>query len=781
MAKNATSERQNPNARVLAYIKDPVFGNNRRFVEILGFTQINTTLSNSGQGTATIIFPNFKSSLMRYISDDAIKEFNNLYTGLSNTNDKAKDFMTTLSKKGRSNFFHDIWNDLVINKSEFDPISYDKGNFKDYNRSGGSLSEDTRNVSSVIREGIVYALPFLDLFDPIFVDYKGQDGFWYAGFTGVVSRVGDNCTKTGDQSLTIGCRDLSALLDNVSLVSGWNRFSSQEAASPLREFVYSTEANLQSAKNAAFQNIFGAEKFKSVVDIILEIVRTAQELWTLEKFGDTVGVEAFRFDTSKVYTYNGISSRRGSTQYAGGDFDIDSFQYIDSVENMNPENFIKPYGLETRSYMYDKSSTKSDRGQKKIFVDPLIREFDNIFIHKLLSKGLSLYKDSLKSADEIISDIVAKMFAYKYFDANGNMIIELPKYNAFPNLEKYGGRSTATAIRHRQPPKNDKTPPRNITAFVSGPPIPTLYGFANNNGVRKTSVEELKKLNNYPNNTAVFKPVTRNGRNTYHLIPGAEVIVGKETINSSIDPLKDFKNATVEPKEVINLDSLSDGPDYVWNTVLFHGKNYILTHDDFISFNTSIDEAPLVTITATDAVFPYLEKSSDNLLFSTAAMHGVSVADFDTLAKLGVRRYQTQNIYNVRWPNNVVGARVLSYQSAAVRERVNSQADSGTIQLNHRPELQVGRTFINPLRMKSYMIMGITNSWSQGSIHSTTLNLSYGHPMHKTLEMPWTAIFAEPSAFGFENGIASFNTINPVNSQGEIKSNDILEEASPNV
>jgi len=107
---------------------------------------------------------------------------------------------------------------------------------------------------------------------------------------------------------------------------------------------------------------------------------------------------------------------------------------------------------------------------------------------------------------------------------------------------------------------------------------------------------------------------------------------------------------------------------------------------------------------------------------------------------------------------------------------MNAQADAGSFVLNHRPELQVGRIYINPLRMKSYLIMGIGNSWSPGGQHVTTLNVSYGHPMYKTLEVPWSAMYSEPRAFGFTD-VNEYEKLKAASAEGEIKEDEELKEA----
>ena len=748
-------EREAPKARVLVSIKDPVYGvpKKRRLVEVYGFTSVNSLVSSTAPGTATISFPNFKSALIRYVDQSTIGDTEYYNTGEETTNEEGFKFIQTITKESQSNFFKGLWNDMTLSKGDIELASRSDNKFMEYSRSRGAMATGKdRNVMKAINKGrYLYALPFIDTFDPVFIDYLGQDGFWYAGFTGTVSRVSDSYAKMADQTLTISCKDNATLLDNVSLVSGWNRLSVAESKTNLQNFVYSTETNQQASKEAGYSNIF-ARKYTKVSQIILALVAAAQDMWILDDFGEDIGVKAFFYDIGKVHPYEGISGRRGSIQING-----------DNPIDMNPEMFTQDHPLKKHHYMWDPDRK---RGEKKILMDPLLLDFDNLFIHKMLSNGLALYKDSMKSADEILNEIVARMMAYKYFDANGNIVIEAAKYNALPNLTSYGGRSTATALRHAHPEiKEPDTIITKVTKKVRKGE--TISKFARRAGI---TVTKLKKLNGSLSNRKVFGQLD-NG--LYFLFNGASPVVGEKEQVTVEDPLANIKNMSVLPTEAVTLKD-SD-VDWKWSTLNFHGKNYVMSHDDFISFSTAVDESPLFTVSSMDSVYPFLEQLKDDIQKSRTTLHGVAVADYDMLAKLGVRRYQSQSLYNVSWPSDLVGTRVMSYQAAAILARINAQADSGNIQINHRPDLQVGRTYINPLRMKSYLIMGVANSWSPGGVHNTTLTVSYGHPIHKTLEVPWSAIFTEPEAFGFKNGIVDFNSLKVVTADGERQPNEVYK------
>jgi LysM repeat protein len=769
-------ERETPEAKVYAYIKDPLFGKNntqnRKFVQILGFRNVQTTINMSGKGTANISFSNNKSEKIRFVP------LNNLATtdpnqGAETTNfDCWFEFMHHLTD-GSVAQFTDLWRDVVLSRGDLGLLDYaatltGSSKFIERSRSRGDVADLTQTVKNVYKYALIYTIPFLNVFDPIFVDYKGQDGRWYAGFTGLITRISENYGRTSDQSISIACSDLSCLLDNVSLVSGWNMLAVAESNSNLRNFVYSSEGNLQAQYASAYANIF--QNFEKIEDVILQVIKTAQDMWRFEKdgmgkFTGDVGVRAFKFDVSKAYDYTGISGRRGSIQINNED-----------MKSMDPQTMFG-YTADPDNiafYMTNPNSRSHITGEKKIFIDPLIRNFDQLFIHKLLNRDFALFKDSLKSADAILNEIAAKMFAYKYFDGNGNLVFELAKPNALPNFIKYGGRSAATVLKHiiasedpNDPPTKRAGTPNETYVIKKGD---TLGRVADENGLQNTELVNMNgglDVNNKPKNTIIFST-----KNEAGVLQFSKSAIGKSIVLSTtdrtafggVDSLTALKENTIKPSDTQFIPyTVSDAKTYKlsdddyalyqkYTTLNFHGMNYILNPDDFVSFTSSFDEAALTTVVATDISYSYIDDPSSETKGASQSFHGVAVADYDYLSKLGVRRYQTQVLYNVFWPDANSASRVLSYQSAAVLERVNSMADSGSFTLLQRPELQLGRTYINPLRMKSYIITGITNSWRPGGPHTTTLSVTYGHPLHKTLEVPWLAIFMEPKKF-FAKGI----------------------------
>ena len=352
-------ERHEPQSRIYMYIKDPIYGGmGRKFVEILGFRSVTTNLTMTGTGTATVVFPNFKGCLIRYVADTDIKSVETINKGKETYNSYAKEFISKLCKDNTETYFRNLWNDVVVTRvnSMTTLSSNSVSDFLSKGRTRGDVEDPPYNSADKIKgheiskkDVCVYALPFVNLFDPIFVDYIGQDGFWYAGFTGVVTSVNENYSKTGDQAITIQCSDLNVLLDNSTLVVSWFNLPAQEKS--ITDFVYSLEANANSSEKAGFQNIFSAgDRYKKVANIIEDVIKSAQDLWYFKNDID-IGTKGLYIDPEPK-PYYGISARRGCVSKSG---DLDSIV---------PSQYTQPYGLYKEDYITRPSDGGSFGGRR---------------------------------------------------------------------------------------------------------------------------------------------------------------------------------------------------------------------------------------------------------------------------------------------------------------------------------------------------------------------------------------------------------------------------------
>jgi hypothetical protein len=538
--------RATPKARVFIYMKDKLAGDGsgkRVFVELVGFKSVNTNLSMSGMGTATIAIPDMKSALIRFISKETLDDIA-VGKGKERHNDICKHYFDFIVNDP-SKLFSTMWDDTVITRGD---KSANLGAYvvdmKTWSRSRAELLKkgDIQKQLNV-DNGLIYALPFIDVFDPIFVDYLGQDGFWYAGFSGLITRIGDSYYRTGQQSLSIQCKDYTCLLDNVSIVTAWTRFTKADQFNSVTDFAMSSEANVK-ASVSPFDNIFA--EFPTVNEIIRQVVERAQDMWTLpnianNNFGvhfglDSSGNKIKIFNTMEVKKHEGMSARRCNSTASYGT-SLDDFR---GYHDLTPDDYLSP---------------------KLILLDTALYNMDNEFIHQMLNTNLSLFKDSLQSGDQILNQLVAQMFAYKHQDANGNLIFELAKYNALPNFMDYGGRGSATVLRHKAEEAVKVIENNSTTTFI------------NSKGEKTTVVDQ---------SASSFK--TKKLTMPYCAVRG--------TVSFGIDPTgTKFDNDTNKFFPMDASETGFSGETISWYALKFHGLNYIMSPTDFAGFDTARDES----------------------------------------------------------------------------------------------------------------------------------------------------------------------------------------------
>jgi hypothetical protein len=80
-------------------------------------------------------------------------------------------------------------------------------------------------------------------------------------------------------------------------------------------------------------------------------------------------------------------------------------------------------------------------------------------------------------------------------------------------------------------------------------------------------------------------------------------------------------------------------------------------------------------------------------------------------------------------------------------QRINAFSKAGTITLNQRPDLWLGRNVFLAERQKLAYIMGTQNTWTPKS-HTTTLTLSYVHDPGVLIGNPW--LYATNTDFAYD-------------------------------
>jgi hypothetical protein len=68
---------------------------------------------------------------------------------------------------------------------------------------------------------------------------------------------------------------------------------------------------------------------------------------------------------------------------------------------------------------------------------------------------------------------------------------------------------------------------------------------------------------------------------------------------------------------------------------------------------------------------------------------------------------------------------------------LNSLSETGSVIMNQRPDLQLGRTVYVPERNMMYYISSIQQKYVEGKRHTTTIQLTYGHRPEEPIGNPF--------------------------------------------
>jgi hypothetical protein len=113
------------------------------------------------------------------------------------------------------------------------------------------------------------------------------------------------------------------------------------------------------------------------------------------------------------------------------------------------------------------------------------------------------------------------------------------------------------------------------------------------------------------------------------------------------------------------------------------------------------------------------------------------------IRRFGVRRHNLRAL--------VTGLSATNYLTRYAYQqmiRMNAGIKSGTIGLNQRPDIAIGRTVFMVEAQKLAYVVGTSNSFNRSSRsnHSTTLTLTFVHPPNERIGIPWLLATDTPAA-----------------------------------
>lgn len=160
----------------------------------------------------------------------------------------------------------------------------------------------------------------------------------------------------------------------------------------------------------------------------------------------------------------------------------------------------------------------------------------------------------------------------------------------------------------------------------------------------------------------------------------------------------------------------------------FHGRNYIIGNESLISRRINKSDTNIVTHVLVPPVINNLTTAPELTKYAT----GVAFADPDITRRFGLRLHYAQQLVLGSW--NKLLPQILA---EGIVRKLNSTIETCDVNLNMRPDLQLGRTMYLMERRRLFFITGVRNSLTWGKRHDTSLTGEYGHHPYEPILDPW--------------------------------------------
>ncbi len=374
-------------ARVTVLLTDPSDFSKKELKQLTTFDQISSSLSMDGIGTATISFSNKRLSFFNGIKQPAWAQ-------------EVEGDLKLLKKAAE--LFKMQTNDML---SQI-PIQY-------------------------IEQGKVL-LPLVNPYDLIWIDYRGKDGVWYPGFTGIITGFSDKQRAKSTPSFTIHAKDYRRLMQTTPVVYGLNNIADfGDLETILTGF--QKEAILTT-------NIFHQKEPSTIINMVLNVINKMLNIQPK--------------DLESFWNYRGASDRSGFIGLKDQEKDIRLFSgakvLLGALITPDPlDKLIQDGERSIQAYNYDDDAEfdvwAKRRENNTVAIDYYHNPLGWAFHDKIFKDGPSVYQTILRSqldlfnidqesAYNILNKVAQATFSSIYVDQAGNLRYEYPRYETMPSL-----------------------------------------------------------------------------------------------------------------------------------------------------------------------------------------------------------------------------------------------------------------------------------------------------------------------------------------------------------
>lgn len=600
----------------------------------------------------------------------------------------------------------------------------------------------------------------LGLMQRIAIDAKGQDGQWYAWFTGVVTGIDDGYRVQDVPTIAIRCRDYMRILQLSEIVVRAGPGASELSN---RSFEFRLQSELHGRPLASFCTSLADMTGSQILHFVLDQANRTYcwlpyAMWRL-------GLGGYRYDDdafSKAGKAVPGSIKRNFFWHDEGFWYVPFFSGTDEVGSSNKtQRLIQPtyLGQTTlrkwvdRIHVYDKDSIESttvnsvNPGRPTDTMDSFkVAALDSTLLidanlesglqgdayRFLIESFLGLYQIDRTTSDQVIRKVADATFYDIFFDGNGSLVYQIPKYNNLPG-------------------------DYNVT-FKKRRLVSTVFAL-NRDDLMAQQIPVVTEAQSFeiPETNTV-----RYGKGMQDPGPAEE----GGTSGTHFDFAPDGLNGT----------------NFAWR---FHGYNYILTNVGMRSWTLSSAEEPIVTNVEVPGGFGIIKSLG-------AVADALQLTGRTSMAVESVRSLQARfgnrflRVSQVNLPRDFrgLGANVtpiLDSFAQAVMQQFNGKAVTGTVEMSSRSDLDLGLTVLHLERQHVFYVTGIQHQvrYGRGADATTVLQLSYGHDLAQQIPNPWQVagealtVLKIPSSEFIKSIRVSIKDAN-----GETISDDLIETTS---
>lgn len=538
----------------------------------------------------------------------------------------------------------------------------------------------------------------------IFVDIKGEDDRWYAGFSGIISRIDENFDVQGEPTLVLSCRDMLRIFSISEIVM----------QSPLWRLKIPNWIQISEQNRLSVQSNLMAKK--SVSAIMFEVCKILQDSycypavqarWGATNPGQPASAAAnVEAGSSPTKGSLGAQEYEAMTKFVS---DPNNFwfkhNFWDLREGIDPETlppywgfpplrrrFVEVAGPPAPGGVAPKGSNwivaengiqadwTLDDLRAQLCVDGYFREAEQTTGYQFaISQTFEILEALMIRADAVCKHAAETMWCDWYADGNGNIVFQMTKMNNLPASIRCEDRRVSSGA--------------GIGGGVSGQSV----------GGGTRGLEGL---------------------------PTTERILGKKPVSM------EFLPETFEAEKQVY--DFSPGPDLM--PTKGHSYNYILVDESVKGWSIGESEDSIVT----HVTVPFGGDYEIGAGSVVDPIRNMGLAENDAWqTRFGIRSMSSSKIFTHKIFMGLSYEKrqqVMNAIAQHLMNMMNGGSVSGSVRLINRPDLDVGRTVLLFERQKIGYIDGISWQVNKGQPVSVSVVLSYVHDIADQIPNPWVNV-----------------------------------------